>query len=1254
MLNKDLRRMTVGTIIKMIERKDISLNDVKNHPDFERIEKLINMKNTKNNDIEVANNEEVNIMRHDLLNDSTVKANEFFNIEMNKKLKEYVDDTIQENGFSGDYNDLLNQPINSLPVHSYSSNNRIIFIEVMNLEKHKWYKLDPKDARESNSSLSLAHFFEDGTRKNFSALTGGYAYSLFFVLAKGTNNITLRQIDIAGGFYERVITIGADSASSTSTIVPLSLSTLNEKEFIPTKDYHPATKKYVDDTIQENRPCYDERVLETFNSAEDFNGDITGKVVIEEVSSASTEEITAKGSFIPKYVKMGDVAPVFNNLASNIENGNVKATCTVRYEHADLTEVDTSELHMLDENCVALMDSTWSNRVFFVYNEITSPTGAVLPPGIWYVYLDNGKGTVIYPISYSIEILDGDFKKLSYKYIDYMPGKNVTGEAFIVYDNINDFHMEENGIYSIAQTGAEIFNDKTNVATGEYSHAEGAGTAAYGDYSHAEGLGSVTFEAYSHAEGYHTVSNGPGTHAEGRGTISEGMWSHAENYGAYAKGWGSHAEGNSTIASGEAQHVQGRFNIEDTENKYAHIVGNGEYAKKRSNAHTLDWSGNAWFKGNVFVNGTSQVDAQKLATEEFVNNQIASLVDSAPDAMNTLNELANSINNHATEYEAYVATVSNALAGKAPASHTSDTTLHITAAERTAWNAKSNLALGTTSSTAFRGDYGNTAYNHSQSAHAPSNAQKNSDITKAEIEAKLTGAITSHTHSYLPLSGGTLSGDLKLYSDNYIKFFGRADNSTGSITHGDNGLTFESVGNYENPGMLFILNRTENGNTHGGGSNRAASQASVSMSHNGSGGSIVAATLFSGELAGNAATADKVNTNLVVKLNGGTTEGTNLFTFNGSAAKTINITPSAIGAAASSHGTHLTLGTGSGNAYRGDYGNTAYTHSQAAHAPSNAQKNSDITKAEIEAKLTGTITSHNHSGTYAPASHNHTSLTGITSLAFATEGSDSGSIGTTVDGTNTYFDFNLADDATQNDMWRWRFTPSGGTIFNVMTLDATSLTDAKLTVTGNVTATSFTENGTALSSKYAAASHGTHLTLGTGSGNAFRGDYGNTAYNHSQAAHAPSNAQKNSDITKAEIEAKLTGAITSHNHNAITSRGNVTCETGANARPAVAGLSMAQAYSNGYPTQYGNIISLRGAGDGQILVGWSGTSGGHAPMYVRSRRDTTDADWSGWAQVYTSANPQTSINGYTLWVGTQAQYDAISSKSSTTIYYIKS
>lgn len=62
-------------------------------------------------------------------------------------------------------------------------------------------------------------------------------------------------------------------------------------------------------------------------------------------------------------------------------------------------------------------------------------------------------------------------------------------------------------------------------------------------------------------------------------------------------------------------------------------------------------------------------------------------------------------------------------------------------------NIPSGLSLGETSSTAYRGDRGKTAYDHSQSTHAPSNAQKNSDITKTEIESKLTGTITSHTHT---------------------------------------------------------------------------------------------------------------------------------------------------------------------------------------------------------------------------------------------------------------------------------------------------------------------------------------------------------------------------------------------------------------------------------------------------------------------------------------------------------------------------
>lgn len=51
----------------------------------------------------------------------------------------------------------------------------------------------------------------------------------------------------------------------------------------------------------------------------------------------------------------------------------------------------------------------------------------------------------------------------------------------------------------------------------------------------------------------------------------------------------------------------------------------------------------------------------------------------------------------------------------------------------------------------------------------------------------------------------------------------------------------------------------------------------------------------------------------------------------------------------------------------------AHTHAGTAHAPSDAQKNSDITKSEIEAKLIGTISTHVHPGGAGDA----TSLNGV-------------------------------------------------------------------------------------------------------------------------------------------------------------------------------------------------------------------------------------------------------------------------------------
>lgn len=75
---------------------------------------------------------------------------------------------------------------------------------------------------------------------------------------------------------------------------------------------------------------------------------------------------------------------------------------------------------------------------------------------------------------------------------------------------------------------------------------------------------------------------------------------------------------------------------------------------------------------------------------------------------------------------------------------------------------------------------------------------------------------------------------------------------------------------------------------------------------------------FHGNLKGNADTATKVNNNLVIKLNSGTTEGTNQFTYNGSATKNIDITPANIGAASSSHNHDSSYVKKSGDTMTGD------------------------------------------------------------------------------------------------------------------------------------------------------------------------------------------------------------------------------------------------------------------------------------------------------------------------------------------------
>ena len=153
----------------------------------------------------------------------------------------------------------------------------------------------------------------------------------------------------------------------------------------------------------------------------------------------------------------------------------------------------------------------------------------------------------------------------------------------------------ESGKSVRAGPGAEIFNDykertfatdgtvnQGNVASGEFSHAEGTKTTAVGYASHAEGEATKANYEASHAEGLNTEASGAAAHAEGTGTKASGNNSHAEGTGTKASGsYGAHAEGCATTASGAAAHAEGTITTASGYAAHAegqNVTANGESA----------------------------------------------------------------------------------------------------------------------------------------------------------------------------------------------------------------------------------------------------------------------------------------------------------------------------------------------------------------------------------------------------------------------------------------------------------------------------------------------------------------------------------------------------------------------------------------------------------------------------------------------------------------------------------------------------
>ena len=215
--------------------------------------------------------------------------------------------------------------------------------------------------------------------------------------------------------------------------------------------------------------------------------------------------------------------------------------------------------------------------------------------------------------------------------------KTINGESLLGSGDIEITGGTPSGVGKVDPNSdgtGEIFNsyegDNANVASGNYSHAEGNYTNATGNCSHAEGYGTSASENYSHAEGTRTKANGYNSHAEGEATTAFGSGSHAEGVNNKAFGACSHAEGNITQASGQFSHTEGcgtraYSKYEHAEGAYnksysnpsaqvIHSVGIGSDDNNRKNAHEIKFNGDHYIYGVGGFDGTNSADAQSLQT----------------------------------------------------------------------------------------------------------------------------------------------------------------------------------------------------------------------------------------------------------------------------------------------------------------------------------------------------------------------------------------------------------------------------------------------------------------------------------------------------------------------------------------------------------------------------------------------------------------------------------------------------------------
>lgn len=197
-----------------------------------------------------------------------------------------------------------------------------------------------------------------------------------------------------------------------------------------------------------------------------------------------------------------------------------------------------------------------------------------------------------------------------------------------IYDGLVVLQPNTTSYSSYSIGGNAIITPRGNIAFGFYNTVSGNGARVFGNNNTVSGASATAIGNNNTASGEGSLalctantSSGTNSSALGNNNTASGVCAFASGNNSVASGVCSFTSGVGTIANHMAQYALGTYNVADNSSSsglgnHIEIIGNGTGNNARSNARTLDWSGNESLAGSITL-GKGTADEVTLSAAQL-------------------------------------------------------------------------------------------------------------------------------------------------------------------------------------------------------------------------------------------------------------------------------------------------------------------------------------------------------------------------------------------------------------------------------------------------------------------------------------------------------------------------------------------------------------------------------------------------------------------------------------------------------------